>query len=71
MPFRREFLFNYLELDETPLVLAESIDMLRLLEHGYNVKIVETDRKVYAVDTEEDHKKVENMMSDDELFGNY
>ena len=71
MPFRRDFLFNYLELDETPLVLAESIDMLRLLEHGYDVKIVETDREVHAVDTKEDHKRVDDMMSEDKLFGTY
>lgn len=71
MPFRRDFLFNYVELDETPLVLAESIDMLRLLEHGYNVKIVETEREVHAVDTEEDHRRVEEMMAEDELFGTY
>ncbi len=71
MPFRREFLFNYLELEETPLVLAESIDMLRLLEHGYDVKIVETERKVHAVDTEADHERVNSMMEKDELFGEY
>ncbi len=71
MPFRREFLLNYVELEETPLVLAESIDMLRLLEHGYDVNVVETHREVHAVDTEEDHKRVEQMMDDDELFGKY
>jgi len=71
MPFRREFLFNYLELEETPLVLAESIDMLRLLEHGYEVKIVETDRDVHAVDTKEDHTRVNEMMANDELYGDY
>ncbi len=71
MPFRRDFLFNYLDLEETPLVLAESIDMLRLLEHGYNVKIVETEKSVHAVDNKQDHQKVEDMMKSDELFGNY
>lgn len=71
MPFRRDFLLNYVELDETPLVLAESIDMLRLLEHGYDVKIVETEREVHAVDTEADHERVIEMMEDDELFGKY
>lgn len=71
MPFRRDFLFNYMELEETPLVLAESIDMLRLLEHGYDVKVVETEREVYAVDTEKDHNRVNEMMKTDELFGQY
>ncbi|WP_435099412.1 3-deoxy-manno-octulosonate cytidylyltransferase [Halorubrum sp. N11] len=71
MPFRRDFLLNYVELEETPLVLAESIDMLRLLEHGYDVKMVETEREVHAVDTKEDHERVNQLMKDDELFGSY
>lgn len=71
MPFRRDFLLNYVELEETPLVLAESIDMLRLLEHGYDVKMVETEREVHAVDTEEDHERVNELMEDDELYGSY
>jgi len=71
MPFRRDFLLNYVELEETPLVLAESIDMLRLLEHGYDVHVVETDRNVYAVDTKDDHDRVESIMGSDELFGSY
>ncbi len=71
IPFRREALFEFTSLDETPLERAESIDMLRLLEHGKNVKIVETDRDIYAVDTPKDHEKVNIMMGDDELFQTY
>lgn len=71
MPFRRDLLFKYVELEETPLVLAESIDMLRLLEHGYDVKVVETDREVHAVDTEADHERVDKLMEQDDLFGSY
>ena len=35
IPFRREFLTRFAALEPTPLERAESIDMLRALEHGY------------------------------------
>jgi 3-deoxy-manno-octulosonate cytidylyltransferase (CMP-KDO synthetase) len=71
IPFEREFLFEFTEMDETPLERVESIDMLRLLENGYDVRLVETDRETYPVDTAEDHEKVNEMMEADELFAEY
>jgi 3-deoxy-manno-octulosonate cytidylyltransferase (CMP-KDO synthetase) len=71
IPFRREALFEFTSLDETPLERAESIDMLRLLENDRNVRIVETERDIYAVDTPEDHEKVNEMMANDDLYQTY
>lgn len=71
IPFRREALFEFKSLDETPLEIAESIDMLRLLENGKQVRIVETDRSIHAVDTPEDHEKVNKLMAEDELYESY
>lgn len=71
IPFEREFLFEFTSMEETPLEQIESIDMLRLLENGYDVRLVETERDTYPVDTPEDHEKVTQMMADDELFQQY
>lgn len=68
IPFRREFLFEYVDLPETPAVRAEGIDMLKVLEHGHDVHLVETDRTIHAVDTPEDHERVDALMAEDELF---
>jgi 3-deoxy-manno-octulosonate cytidylyltransferase (CMP-KDO synthetase) len=62
IPFRREFLIKYTKLKPTPLEQKESIDMLRVLEHGYKVRMVRTKHKSYAVDTEEDLNKVKKLI---------
>ena len=71
MPFTRDFLIRFNELEETPLEIIESVDMLRALEHGYKVKMVPTMYDTYSVDTPEDLKRVEQLMVDDELLSKY
>jgi len=64
MPFTRDFLIKFNYLEPTPLEIVESIDMLRAMEHGHKVKMEPTEVITYSVDTPEDLKKVEKMMSD-------
>ena len=64
IPFTRTFLLEYTELPPTPLEIAESVDMMRVLEHGMKVKMVPTKHQSYAVDTQEDLNKVEKLMKD-------
>ena len=71
IPFRRDFLLEYQALEPTPLEIVESIDMLRILEHGKKVRMVYHKLDTYAVDTPEDLKKVEKLMSQDTLLGKY
>ena len=71
IPFRRDFLLTFNNLPPTPLEIIESIDMLRLLEHGYKVKIVPTQADSYSVDTPEDLEKVERLMQKDSLLSSY
>lgn len=69
--FRRECLLEFARLSPTPLEVAESIDMLRLLEHGRSVRLVKTQTPTQAVDTPEDLQHVETLMNDDQLLRQY
>jgi 3-deoxy-manno-octulosonate cytidylyltransferase (CMP-KDO synthetase) len=71
IPFRRDFLLKFNELESGELEVIESVDMLRCLEHGYRVKMIPTRFDVYSVDTEEDRKLVESLMLKDELLTKY
>ena len=64
IPFRRDYLLEYTRLAPTPLEIAESVDMMRILEHGMKVRMVPTKHNSQAVDTLEDLKKVEQLMED-------
>src|SRR5437588_11930833 len=71
IPFRRDFLREFAQLSPTPLERAESIDMLRVLEHGGRVRLIETQVDTHAVDTLEDLRLVETLMNDDPLIQRY
>jgi 3-deoxy-manno-octulosonate cytidylyltransferase (CMP-KDO synthetase) len=71
IPFKRDFLIKFNELTQTPLEIAESVDMLRVLENGYKVKMVRSNHETYSVDTPEDLRKVEDLMANDPLIRMY
>lgn len=62
IPFRRDYLLEYTALKQTPLEIAESIDMMRILEYGKKVFMVPTEYDTYAVDNPSDLKKVIELM---------
>ena len=63
IPFQRDFLLEYTALPPTPLEIVESIDMLRVLEHGLKVRMIPTKYPTHAVDTPKDLQHVEALMS--------
>ena len=54
IPFKRDLLLKYLKIKETKTEKYESIDMMRLLENGIKVKMVETKFSTKSVDTLKD-----------------
>lgn len=71
IPFSRDFLLKFNELAPTPLEIVESVDMLRVLEHGYKVKMIRNDSQTYSVDTRQDLEDVEEAMRSDSLIKQY
>ena len=71
IPFRRDYLLEFNETPQTILEKIESIDMLRILENGKKIRMVEMFHETYSVDTQSDLDYVKNLMVDDSLMANY
>jgi len=69
--FTPSFLSNYTSLPPTPLEIAESIDFLRIIEHGYVIQSVIVSQETIGVDREEDVKIAENIIRNDPLQSEY
>jgi len=71
IPFRREYLLKFNNMEETDLERIESIDMLRVLEHGDKVKMVLSQIPSFSVDTKKDLENVTSKMTSDKLMLSY
>lgn len=62
--FKREFLLKYAELPTTSLQLAEDLEQLKVLEHGFRIKValLPPSSISIGVDLPEDIKKVEQLL---------
>jgi len=69
--FQKEFLHQYSRLAPTPLEKAESVDMLRILEHGYKILGVVTPYVSIGVDIPSDITRVEKLIINDEIQKGY
>lgn len=64
--FRKDFLLQYASWPETPLEIAEKVDMLRILEQGFSIKAFIT-KDMIGVDVPEDVSIVEELLVADTL----
>jgi 3-deoxy-manno-octulosonate cytidylyltransferase (CMP-KDO synthetase) len=65
--YRREFLQKLAQLPPTPLERIESLEQLRVLEHGFRLRVIETRCRDhtfsgFSVDTEQDLARAEAML---------
>lgn len=65
--YRREFLFKYASLKNTPLAEAESLEQLKILENGYSIGVIEVDYSGVDVNDPDDIKKIENYLCQQNL----
>jgi 3-deoxy-manno-octulosonate cytidylyltransferase (CMP-KDO synthetase) len=61
--YRRDFLMRLTTLPSTPLEQVESLEQLRVLEHGYRIRLVATGRAPESVDTPEDLERVRGLLA--------
>lgn len=63
--YRNDFLMRYITLESTPLEISESLEQLRILEHGYRLKVVVTQFEYsgLSVDTAEDLEEVRRIIT--------
>ncbi len=60
--FRKDFLIKYGQLPLTPLQLAEDLEHLKVLEHGYKIKVAVVKEAHVGVDHPEDIQKIELLL---------
>jgi 3-deoxy-manno-octulosonate cytidylyltransferase (CMP-KDO synthetase) len=71
LPFRKKFLVDFQDMAMTPLEIAESIEFLRAIEHGINVRAIKSPYANVSVDTEPDRLEAEAAMRIDEFYHLY
>ncbi len=60
--YRREVLEAVTQLPQSPLELAESLEQLRWLQHGYKIKVGTTDVETIGIDTPDDLARAEAFL---------
>lgn len=60
--YRVNFLKKFAKLERTPLEIAERLEQLRALEHGYRIRVVEVESESWGIDTAADLKKFETRL---------
>lgn len=61
--YRREVLSEITKLPQSPLEIAESLEQLRWLQNGYRIRVGETNVETVGIDTPEDLKRAELLLS--------
>lgn len=59
--FRRDFLLHYRTLPQTPLEKTESLEQLRVLEHGYKIRVCLTEEKTLEINTPEEYQMAQEF----------
>ena len=61
--FRNSFLNKFKKFKQTNLELTEMIEALRIIEHGYNIHMIEINHEQISIDTIDDFNKAKSMLN--------
>jgi 3-deoxy-manno-octulosonate cytidylyltransferase (CMP-KDO synthetase) len=60
--YRVGFLKRFTQLERTPLEIAERLEQLRALEHGFRIRVVEVHSDSWGIDTPADLEKFKSVL---------
>lgn len=66
--FKRKTLLEYGSLSMGPIEKAEEIELLRLVEHGYKIRVLEIESETIAVDTYKDLERIRNIIKNNNKY---
>lgn len=69
--FRRDYLLKFNELEQTPLEIIESVDMMRVLENGDKIRMLGVTGENIGVDTMADFDLAEKLLESDPILPLY
>lgn len=59
--FRHDFLKLYVKLPQTPLDKAESLEQLRVLEHGFAIRVCLTQESTFEINTQQEYELAQHF----------
>ena len=62
--FTRDFLLHYVTLPQTPLDKAESLEQLRVIEHGFKIRVSLTEDRTLEINTQEEYEAAQHFIVD-------
>ncbi len=60
--YTKDFLFTFTNLPKSELERVESLEQLRILEHGFKIKTIETNFETVGIDTPEDLERAKVLL---------
>jgi 3-deoxy-manno-octulosonate cytidylyltransferase (CMP-KDO synthetase) len=60
--YRSGFLKRFTQLERTPLEIAERLEQLRALEHGFRIRVVEVESASWGIDTPADLERFKSLL---------
>jgi 3-deoxy-manno-octulosonate cytidylyltransferase (CMP-KDO synthetase) len=66
--YKPTFILDYQKLPSTPLQMEEDLEQLKVLEHGYRIKVAIVDHATIGVDNPEDIHKIEEWLCKQNTF---
>lgn len=68
--YKRNFLLEFANLPQSPLEIGESMEALRALEYGYDMRVIETQHSSMGVDLPEQIPEIERLIDLGEINRN-